>query len=161
VLLLEDTAALIGLVLALTGVTASVVTGDTVYDALGTLAIGILLILVAIVVGVEMKSLLVGEGATAEQLDVIIRAIESGDDVEKLIHIKTLYLGPEELLVAAKIGIPFDKPLAVVARDIDEIEARIREAVPQARVIYLEPDVYRRVDADKPPTEAFVFPSSD
>ncbi|GGF37743.1 transporter [Microbacterium sorbitolivorans] len=161
VLLLEDTAALIGLVLALSGVTASVMTGDPVYDALGTLAIGILLILVAIVVGVEMKSLLVGEGATNEQLDDIIRAIEAGEDVEKLIHIKTLYLGPDELLVAAKIGVPVDKPLGVVARDIDEIEERIRAAVPQARVIYLEPDVYRRAEGDKPPTEAFVFPSSD
>lgn len=161
VLLLEDTAALIGLVLALSGVSASVITGDPIYDALGTLAIGILLILVAIVVGVEMKSLLVGEGATNEQLDDIIRAIEAGDDVEKLIHIKTLYLGPEELLVAAKIGVPVDKPLGVVARDIDEIEERIRAAVPHARVIYLEPDVYRRAEGDKPPTEAFVFPSSD
>ena len=161
VLLLEDTAALIGLVLALSGVTASVVTGDPVYDALGTLAIGILLILVAVVVGVEMKSLLVGEGATNEQLDDIIRAIEAGDDVEKLIHIKTLYLGPDEMLVAAKIGVPVDKPLGVVARDIDEVEERIRAAVPQARVIYLEPDVYRRAEGDKPPTEAFVFPSSD
>ena len=161
VLLLEDTAALIGLVLALAGVSASVITGDPIFDALGTLAIGVLLILVAIVVGVEMKSLLVGEGATAEQLDTIIRAIESGDDVEKLIHLKTLYLGPEELLVAAKIGVPVNKPLGDVARDIDEIEVRIREAVPDARVIYLEPDVYRRPDADKPPTEAFVFPSSD
>lgn len=161
VLLLEDTAALIGLVLALSGVSASVITGDPIYDALGTLAIGILLILVAIVVGVEMKSLLVGEGATNEQLGDIIRAIEAGDDVEKLIHIKTLYLGPEELLVAAKIGVPVDKPLGVVARDIDEIEERIRAAVPHARVIYLEPDVYRRAEGDKPPTEAFVFPSSD
>lgn len=161
VLLLEDTAALIGLVLALSGVSASVITGDPIYDALGTLAIGILLILVAIVVGVEMKSLLVGEGATNEQLDDIIRAIEAGDDVEKLIHIKTLYLGPEELLVAAKVGVPVDKPLGVVARDIDEIEERIRAAVPHARVIYLEPDVYRRAEGDKPPTEAFVFPSSD
>jgi len=161
VLLLEDTAALIGLVLALAGVTASVATGDPIYDALGTLAIGVLLILVAIVVGVEMKSLLVGEGATADQLDAIIHAIESGDEVEKLIHIKTLYLGPEELLIAAKIGVPIDKPLGAVARDIDEIEVRIRGAVADARVIYLEPDVYRRADADKPPTEAFVFPSSD
>jgi len=161
VLLLEDTAALIGLVLALAGVSASVITGDPVFDAIGTLAIGVLLILVAIVVGIEMKSLLVGEGATADQLDTIIHAIESGDDVEKLIHLKTLYLGPEELLIAAKIGLPTDKLLGDVARDIDEIEGRIRAAVPDARVIYLEPDVYRRPDADKPPTEAFVFPSSD
>ena len=161
VLLLEDTAALTGLVFALAGVTASVASGDPIYDAIGTILIGALLIVVAAIVGIEMKSLLVGEGATAEQLTAIIHAIESGDEVEKLIHIKTLYLGPEELLVAAKIGVPTDKPLGSVARDIDVIEERIRGAVPHARVIYLEPDVYRRTDADKPPTEAFVFPSSD
>ena len=161
ILLLEDTAALLGLVFALAGVTLSVASGDPIYDALGTILIGALLIVVAAIVGIEMKSLLVGEGATKQQLADIIEAIERGHEVEKLIHIKTLYVGPEELMIAAKIGVPNDKPLGAVARDIDEIEVRIREAVPHARIIYLEPDVYRRADADKAPTEAFVFPSSD
>src|SRR5699024_9330318 len=131
------------LVFALAGVTATVATGDPLYDAAGTLAIGVLLVVVAAVIGIEMKSLLVGEGATKVQLTDIIHAIESGDDAPKVIHIKTLYVGPEELMVAAKIGLPVEKPLGAVARDINEIEQRIRSHVPQARIIYLEPDVYR------------------
>ncbi|MGO3320423.1 MAG: cation diffusion facilitator family transporter, partial [Microbacterium gubbeenense] len=116
---------------------------------------------VAAIVGIEMKSLLVGEGATRVQLTDIIHAIESGDDSPKVIHIKTLYVGPEELLVAAKIGLAVEKPLGAVARDIDEIEQRIRAHVPEAKIIYLEPDVYRDVTGEKPTTAAFVFPSSD
>ncbi|MTE23039.1 cation diffusion facilitator family transporter [Microbacterium sp. ZXX196] len=161
VLLLEDSGALVGLVFALAGVSLTVITGDPLYDALGTLAIGVLLIVIAIVVGVEMKSLLVGEGATRAQLDAVMRAITDGPEVERLIHIKSLYVGPEEMLVAAKIALPLDKPLGSVARDIDEVEKRIRDAVPQARVVYLEPDVYRAPTAQQPTTEAFVFPSSD
>lgn len=161
VLLLEDTGALVGLVFALTGVSLTVVTGDPLFDALGTLAIGVLLVVIAIVVGIEMKSLLVGEGATKAQLDKIIGAIEVGAEAPKVIHIKTLYVGPEELLVAAKIGLHDEKPLGAAARDIDEIEQRIRAAVPHARIIYLEPDVYRSVSGERPDTEAFVFPSSD
>ncbi|MGO3174508.1 MAG: cation diffusion facilitator family transporter [Microbacterium gubbeenense] len=161
VLLLEDSAALLGLFFALAGVTTSVITGDPIYDAAGTLAIGVLLIAVAAIVGIEMKSLLVGEGATRVQLTDIIHAIESGDDSPKVIHIKTLYVGPEELLVAAKIGLAVEKPLGAVARDIDEIEQRIRAHVPEAKIIYLEPDVYRDVTGEKPTTAAFVFPSSD
>ena len=161
ILLLEDSAALLGLVFALAGVTATVATGDPLYDAAGTLAIGVLLVVVAAVIGIEMKSLLVGEGATKVQLTDIIHAIESGDDAPKVIHIKTLYVGPEELMVAAKIGLPVEKPLGAVARDINEIEQRIRSHVPQARIIYLEPDVYRDTTGEKPTTAAFVFPSSD
>ena len=161
VLLLEDTGALLGLVFALTGVSLTVVTGDPMYDAAGTLAIGVLLIVIAIVIGIEMKSLLVGEGATKTQLHAIIAAIETGSEPPKVIHIKTLYVGPEELMVAAKIGLAADKPLGAAARDIDEIEQRVRTAVPHARIIYLEPDVYREVSGEKPSTEAFVFPSSD
>src|SRR5699024_7834584 len=104
----------------------------------GTLAIGVLLIIIAIVIGIEMKSLLVGEGATKAQLHAIIAAIEMGEEPPKVIHIKTLYVGPEELLVAAKIGLAADKPLGAAARDIDEIEERVRAAVPHARIIYLE-----------------------
>ncbi len=161
ILLLEDTGALTGLVFALAGVTGTVITGDPVFDALGTLAIGVLLVVIALIVGVEMASLLVGEGATRQELDAIIRAVEDGPEVQKLIHIKTLYVGPEEMLVAAKIGLPQDKPVQSAAYDIDVVEERIRAAVPNARLIYLEPDVYRDPKKAQPPTDAFVFPSSD
>lgn len=161
VVLLEDIAALIGLVFALFGVGMTWLTHNPLFDAIGTLMIGTLLILVAITLGIETKSLLVGEGATDADHDRIVSAITSGGEIEKLIHMKTLYLGPDELLVAAKLGFASDRPLAAVAADIDQIESRVREAVPTARVIYLEPDIYRPGDDPAPPTEEFVLKSSD
>ncbi|MFE7846246.1 cation diffusion facilitator family transporter [Microbacterium sp. NPDC057407] len=161
VVLLEDIAALTGLVFALFGVGMTFLTGNPIFDAIGTLMIGALLILVAIALGIETKSLLVGEGATDADHDRIVDAIAAGSEVEKLIHIKTLYLGPDELLVAAKLGFASDRPLGEVAADIDRIEQRVREAVPTARVIYLEPDIYRPGDDPAPATEEFIVRSSD
>jgi cation diffusion facilitator family transporter len=146
VILLEDLAALLGLVLALFGVTLTLVTGDGRWDAVGSAAIGLLLVAVAAVLAVEMKSLLLGEAATPEA----VRAIEAalvGEGVSSIIHMKTLHLGPEELLVAAKIAVPPTESAAAVADAIDAAEVRVRAAVPIARVIYLEPDI-RRVDAE-------------
>ena len=161
VVLLEDIAALLGLVFALVAVSLTAITHNPLFDAIGTLMIGTLLILVAITLGIETKSLLVGEGATDADHRRIVDAIEDGPEVEKLIHIKTLYLGPDELLVAAKLGFASDSPLAHVAADIDRIEARVRGAVPTARVIYLEPDIYRPGADRTPPTEEFVIKSAD
>jgi cation diffusion facilitator family transporter len=161
VVLLEDVAALIGLVFALFGVGLTWLTGNSLFDALGTLLIGVLLVVVAIVLGIETKSLLVGEGATRGDHDRIVDAINDGGEIRKLIHIKTLYLGPDELMVAAKLGFASDKMLGDVARDIDDIEKRIRAAVPAARVIYLEPDVYRPADDPTPPTDQFIVRSTD
>lgn len=161
VVLLEDIGALIGLVFALFGVGMTWVTGNPLFDALGTLMIGTLLIIIAITLGIETKSLLVGEGATDADHDRIVSAIVDGPEIEKLIHIKTLYLGPDELMVAAKLGFLSDKPLASVAADIDRIEHRVRDAVPAARVIYLEPDIYRPGDDPAPPTEDFVIRGAD
>ena len=143
VVLLEDVAALIGLVFALLGVGLSAITGNPLFDALGTLMIGTLLIVVAITLGIETKSLLVGEGANEGDRVAIVRAIEAGDAPVTLIHMKTLYLGPDELMVAAKLGFPADQTLGEVATTIDDIEGRVRAAVPAARVVYLEPDILR------------------
>lgn len=143
VVLLEDTAALIGLVFALSGVGLTVLTGDAVWDGIGTVAIGVLLGVIAIILMVEMHSLLIGEGATAAEDRAIRAALESTDHVERLIHIRTQYLGPEEMLVAAKIALAPGVDLATVAATIDAAEARVRAAVPSARVIYLEPDLDR------------------
>lgn len=143
VVLLEDVAALIGLVFALLGVGLTAITGNPLFDALGTLMIGTLLIVVAITLGIETKSLLVGEGANEGDRTAILRAIESGASPVTLIHMKTLYLGPDELMVAAKLGLPADHTLGEVAATIDDIEERIRAAVPAARVVYLEPDILR------------------
>lgn len=161
VVLLEDIAALTGLVFALFGVGMTAITNNPVFDAIGTLMIGTLLILVAITLGIETKSLLVGEGATDADHQRIVDAILAGPEVHKLIHIKTLYLGPDELMVAAKLGFASDAHLGHVASDINRIESRVREAVPTARVIYLEPDVYRPSEDPTPSTEEFVIKSTD
>jgi cation diffusion facilitator family transporter len=100
VVLLEDFAALAGLVLALLGVTLTLITDNGIWDGLGSMAIGALLVLVAIFLAVEMKSLLIGESATAESQRRIEEAITSVPGVERLIHIKTMHVGPEEVLVA-------------------------------------------------------------
>src|SRR5699024_1482043 len=142
VVLLEDTGALIGLVLALAGVGLTVLTGDAVWDGVGTLLIGILLGVIAIVLIVEMKSLLIGESATEPEEQAILRALSAGT-VERVIHLRTQSLSPDELLVAAKIALPPGTRLAAVAAEVDAAEARIREAVPVAHLIYLEPDLDR------------------
>jgi cation diffusion facilitator family transporter len=143
VILLEDLAALIGLVLAFGGVGLTVITHNPIWDAIGTLAIGGLLVLVAIVLGLETSSLLVGEGATAEDTGKIRKALESAPGVKSIIHMKTLYLGPDELMLGAKIEIAGSDKASDLVKSIDEAERLIREAVPAARVIYLEPDVRR------------------
>ena len=142
VVLLEDTGALLGLFLALVGITAAEITGNSRWDALGSIGIGILLGVIAIVLATEMKSLLIGESASGNLEDAIRAAMVDGNDVQRVIHLRTMHLGPEELLVAAKVEI--DAPSVTdLARAIDAAEARVRAAVPIARVIYLEPDVYR------------------
>ena len=142
VVLLEDAGALLGLIFALFGVVLTLITGDGLWDAIGTGMIGLLLVAIAFILAVETKSLLLGEGATPEDAAKIEQAITGGAGIERIIHMKTLYLGPEELLVAAKIAVPPTENAAVVAQHINETEARIREAMPIARVIYLEPDIY-------------------
>lgn len=143
VVLLEDTGALIGLVLALVGVTLAVVTGNAVWDGAGTLAIGLLLLAIALVLAIEMKSLLVGEGASPAAVARIEAALLADPTVGRVIHMRTLHLGPEELLVAAKIAVRHDETAAAVAATIDAAERRVREVEPIARVIYLEPDIDR------------------
>jgi divalent metal cation (Fe/Co/Zn/Cd) transporter len=145
--LLEDVAALIGLVLALAGVGLSSLTHEAVWDGVGTLGIGLLLITVAVILVIETKSLLVGEAAAPAQVRAIAAALLGGG-VDRVIHLRTMHLGPEELLVAAKVAMPADTSFADVAGTINAAEARVREAVPAARVIYLEPDV------DREPREA-------
>ncbi|HYQ65510.1 cation diffusion facilitator family transporter [Actinophytocola sp.] len=142
VVLLEDTGALLGLVFALFGVGLSVVTDDPMWDAVGTLMIGALLGVIAIILIIEMKSLLIGEGATPTELDTIRKVLVEGR-VQRLIHIRTQYIGPDELLVAAKIAMAPGLSLSDVATEIDAAEARLREAIPTARLIYLEPDLDR------------------
>jgi cation diffusion facilitator family transporter len=143
VVLLEDTGALLGLTLALLGVGLSVVTGNGVFDGLGTIAIGVLLVLIAIILAAETKSLLIGESATPDAQRRVTEALVDGQTVLSVIHMRTQHLGPEELLVAAKIEVRHDDTAEAVAAAIDAAETRVRAAVPIARVIYLEPDIRR------------------
>ncbi|NGO80798.1 cation transporter [Streptomyces sp. YC504] len=148
VVLLEDLGALVGLILALAGVSLALATGNGVWDGIGTLCIGILLIIIAIVLAAETKSLLLGESAGIEEVAKIEAAIVDGDTVTRIIHMRTLHLGPEELLVAAKVAVQHDDTAAEVAAAINAAEERIRTAVPIARVIYLEPDIYSESAAE-------------
>ncbi len=143
IVMLEDIAALAGLVIAFAGVGLTVATKNSVFDAIGTLAIGGLLVLVAVVLGIETSSLLIGEGATPEDHSKIRAALENSAGVKSVIHMKTLYLGPDELLLGAKIAVSAGDSAADVARAIDAAEAAVRAAVPATRVIYIEPDILR------------------
>lgn len=149
VVLLEDMAALIGLVFAFTGVGLSVLTGDGRWDGGGSLAIGVLLAIAAAILAVEMKSLLIGESASPNTQQVILAAIEAGPEPVKIIHMRTVHMSPDSLLVAAKIAIRAADTAAQVASAIDAAEARARAAVSLSLTIYLEPDVYRPARADE------------
>jgi cation diffusion facilitator family transporter len=140
--LLEDVAALIGLLFALLGIGLTALTDQPIWDGIGTCAIGALLIAVAVVLVIETKSLLVGESAAPADVRAIEKALQDGD-VQRVIHLRTMHLGPEEVLVGAKIALPPGATLSQVARAIDDAEQRVRTAVPSARVIYLEPDLDR------------------
>jgi divalent metal cation (Fe/Co/Zn/Cd) transporter len=147
VVLLEDLGALVGLILALGGVSIALATGDGVWDGIGTLCIGVLLIVIAIILAAETKSLLLGEAAGTDEVERIKAAIVDGDTVTGIIHMRTLHLGPEELLVGAKIAVQHDDTASEIAGAINAAEERIRAAVPIARVIYLEPDIYSETAA--------------
>jgi cation diffusion facilitator family transporter len=143
VVVLEDIAALVGLVLAFAGVGLTALTHNPVFDAIGTIAIGALLVLVAIVLGAETSSLLIGEGATVGDAAAIREALAGAPGVDSIIHIKTLYLGPDELMLGAKIAVNPNSTAAEIAQVIDAAEILVRTAVPAVRVIYLEPDILR------------------
>lgn len=149
VVLLEDTGALLGLSFALVGVGLAVATGNGAWDGVGSLAIGVLLVAIAIFLAVEVGSLLVGEGAAAEDVAAIRTAL-TGDGVDSVIHLRTLYVGPDDLMVAAKVAVRHDETAQAVATAIDAAEARVRTAVPQATLIYLEPDIRRVTDGGSP-----------
>jgi cation diffusion facilitator family transporter len=141
VVLLEDSAALAGLVFALFGVGMTIITGNGIWDAAGTALIGLLLVAVAVVLVVETKSMLIGEAADPTDVDAIAAALV-GPGVLKVIHLKTMHLAPEELLVAAKIAVSEDASGEDITEAIDAAEKRVRAIVPIARYVYLEPDIY-------------------
>ncbi len=143
VILLEDAGALVGLLFALFGVSMAVATGNGRWDAVGAVAVGSLLVLIAMFLSVEMTDMLVGESALPEEAAAIRAALESSAGVARVIHLRTLHVGPDELLVAAKIAVAHVDTAADIAADIDNAEVAVRAAVPSARYIFLEPDLDR------------------
>lgn len=150
VILLEDLGALIGLLFALFGVSMAVVTDDGRWDGLGAMAIGVLLILIAIILVREMTSMLIGESALPEEVDAVEAALLTAPIVSHLIHLRTLHVGPDELLVAAKIGVRPDSSAQDIVRGIDQAEALLRTAVPKAKYVFLEPDFKRSAEPQLP-----------
>ncbi|MDA3021089.1 MAG: cation diffusion facilitator family transporter [Actinomycetota bacterium] len=143
VILLEDLGALLGLVFALLGVGMAVITGDGRWDAVGAMAVGTLLVVIAIFLAMEMTTMLVGEGALPEEVEAIRAALVATALVERVIHLRTMHVGPDELLVAAKIAIRGSETAAGIAAGIDEAERALRAAVPSARYVFIEPDLNR------------------
>ena len=147
VVILEDFGALMGLVFAFICVLIADTTGNAAWDGIGTLSIGILLGLIAVVLAIETKSLLIGEGALPEQTKKIEDAITGSDHVVRLIEMRTEYLGPETLLIAAKIEFKDNFSSSGISDAVDAVEERIRSVEPLAKIIYLEPDTYDEVNA--------------
>jgi cation diffusion facilitator family transporter len=143
VVLLEDLGALVGLFLALAAVSATVVTDDPLWDGVGTLSIGVLLVVIAIILAIEMKGLLIGEAASLTDQQRIAAAIEIEPSVTKLIHMRTQHIGPDELLVGAKLELVHGLSVDDAVEAVNRIENSVRRAVPTARVMYLEPDIFR------------------
>jgi cation diffusion facilitator family transporter len=151
VVLLEDFGALIGLVIALTAVALTMITGNADFDGIGTILIGVLLVFIAIVLAREMKSLLIGEAASESDIEAMTKAIDAAPYVERLIHLRSEHIGPDELLVAAKIEFTHELTVPQLAEAIDEVEKRMRAAVPTARRLFIEPDIHRAAGVDRTP----------
>jgi cation diffusion facilitator family transporter len=161
VVLLEDLGAQVGLVIAFVAVLASEITGDTMYDAYGTLSIGVLLTLVAIVLAVEMKSLLIGESADPKVIETIRSAVTVEPAVNRLIHLRTQHIGPDELLVGMKVEFIAGLDFVEIADTVNRLEATVRRGVPAARMIYIEPDVFHTTVPGAGPLPDLSRPATD
>ncbi len=150
VVLLEDAGAMTGLVFALIGVGLATITGNPIWDGIGTLAIGILLLVISVILTIEMKSLLIGEAATREHIAIMDATVSEAEHVARVIDLKTQHIGPEDLLIAGKIEFTRGLTQSQVADAIDEVEAELREAIPLKLSIYLEPDLYDPEHVDSP-----------
>jgi cation diffusion facilitator family transporter len=148
VVLLEDTAALIGLVLAFAGVGLAVLAHDGRWDGAGSLAIGLLLGVAAAILAMEMKSLLIGESASTDVQQRIVAALEDGPEIARVIHMRTVHMAPDSVLVAAKVAVRENDSAEQITAGINTAERRVRAAVPVAKTIYLEPDIYQPTEAD-------------
>ncbi|MFV0633495.1 cation diffusion facilitator family transporter [Demequina sp.] len=160
VILLEDTAALVGLTCAFFGISMTLITGDGIWDAIGTALIGVLLVAVAVILARETKSLIMGESVTPEDL-ALIRAAFAASPLTDVIHLRTMHLGPEDVMIAAKVGVAHGVSVDELAEHIDRAETLIRESVPTARLIFIEPDLRRSAAVGESPASASALPLPD
>ena len=143
VVLLEDLGAVAGLVIALVGIGLAELTGDPRFDSLGSIAIGVLLCAIAVILAIELKSLLIGESVSPEQERVLHEALLDDSAIVRILHVRTQYMGPDQLLIGAKLEFAADLAVEDLAAAIDRTEERVRRAVPATRIIYIEPDLFR------------------
>ncbi|MBI4698222.1 MAG: cation transporter [Nitrospirae bacterium] len=136
----EDIAALLGLLLALLAVLLTIFLGNPFYDALGTIAIGMVLVLVAFIVGIEVKSLLIGESADPETVSALRDFLSGRPEVAQVYSLITLQLGTE-MMVAAKVRMKRMDEAVPMIEDINRVEAALKAGFPDVRWIFFEPDV--------------------
>jgi len=148
IVVLEDIGALAGLVFALIGVVLAEVLHQPRWDAAGSLAIGVLLVVIAITLAIEMASLLVGESANPEVLAQIRAVLDAHPNVDRVIALRTQHLGPDDIMVNAKLEFESTLLAPRVAAVVNELESQLRAAVPFVHTIFIEPDVFRPADAD-------------
>lgn len=154
VVLLEDVAALLGLAFALSGVGLTLLTHNGLWDVAGTALIGVLLIVVAGILAVETRSLLIGESATPESVKGIETALSLSDGVERIVHLRTLHMGPDEVMVTVKIAVDPALSAQRVADIINGAEAAIRGTNPMVTTVYIEPDIWHGASSEPSGEEA-------
>jgi len=145
VVLLEDIGAEAGLIMALVGLSVAEITGEPRWDAVGSIAIGVLLVVIAIVLAIEMKGLLIGESASDSDLATIDGTITGSPHVRSIIHLRTVHFGPDRLLVAAKVEFDTSLSVAALSDAINGVESNLREALHLDASIYIEPDIRRPI----------------
>ena len=150
VVLLEDMGALIGVAIAAVGLTLSALTQNPAWDAVASIAIGVLLMGIGLVVNRETQSLLVGESAAVEVVRAIRDAIAGTDGIDGVRELRTIHIGPDDLVVAAGIWVKPDRGAQAITESIDSAERRVRDVVPFRTVVIIEPRVRDANDSSEP-----------
>jgi cation diffusion facilitator family transporter len=138
-ILFEDLAALFGLAVAFGGILLTQLTGDVVWDGAASILVGLALGGVAFLLARDSKSLLIGEGVTAADAEKIRAVVRAHPDVIEIIHLRTMHLGPEEVMLAIKVRFLGNLDTRTLELRINDIEARLRKELPRLKRIYVEP----------------------
>jgi cation diffusion facilitator family transporter len=155
--LFEDSAAVVGLILAGLGVGLDQLTGSHIWDGAASIAIGVLLVVVAVKLGLDSRDLLIGRAADPEVRQLIREEIESRPGVDALLELRTMHMGPDSIIVAARVALN-DEMRADQAEDLaDEIDRRLSEKLPMRPNVFIDPTQTRR----RPPAEATRSPGPD